>query len=135
MPYITFNGQLFQITQAQYDSYTIGDPLPNGAVFTNPTGVAAGGIVTENNSATTPILSPNTTNNTPGQTLTTTAVELNTTSTSTNYGTTTQVFDDGTTLQTFDDGSVLATGTDGSLVATDAPVENTNDYYASPEHR
>ena len=70
MPYISYNGQLYEITQTQYDSYTIGSPLPTGAVLTNPSTVAAGGNVTNTNTVTETILTPNTTNNTPGQTLT-----------------------------------------------------------------
>lgn len=71
MPYISFNGQLFEITQDQYNSYTIGDPLPAGAVLANPSNVASGGTVTVTSTSTAEILAPNTTNNTPGQTLTT----------------------------------------------------------------
>ena len=82
MPYISFNGQLFEITQAQYDSYTIGDPLPSGAVFTSQGAVAAGGTVTNTNTATETILTPNTTNNTPGQTLTTSYQQVATSSAS-----------------------------------------------------
>ena len=77
MPYISFDGQLFEITQAQYDTYTIGSPLPTGAVLANPAAVASGGIVTQSNSATSPILTPNTTNNTPGQPLATSSVTVN----------------------------------------------------------
>ena len=76
MPYISYNGQLYEITQAQYDSYTIGSPLPTGAVLTNAGAVASGGTVTNNNSVTTPILTENTTNNTPNQTLTTTSTAV-----------------------------------------------------------
>jgi hypothetical protein len=123
MPQIAYNGQLYEITQAQYDTYTVGGPLPTGAVLANPSNVAGGGNVTVNNSTTSTILTQNTTNNTPGQALTTTTVNVNTTSASTNYGTSTQTFDDGTTLQTFDDGSVLATGTDGSITSSPAPTE------------
>jgi hypothetical protein len=84
MPYISFNGQLFEITQAQYDSYTIGSPLPSGAVLTNAATVAAGGTVTNNNSTTTPILTENTTNNSPNQTLTNTSTAVITAATTAN---------------------------------------------------
>jgi len=75
MPYISYNGQLFQVTQSQYNSYTIGDPLPTGSILTSTPNVAAGGTVTNNDTSTTPILTPNTTNNTPGQSLTSTSAQ------------------------------------------------------------
>ena len=77
MPYITYNGQTYEITQAQFNSYTVGAAPPAGA--TNLTAglandlnllVPAGGTVLNNDTATTPILTPNTTNTSPGQTLT-----------------------------------------------------------------
>lgn len=70
MPQIAYNGQIFEITQAQYDAYTIGQALPTGAVLATPANVAGGGTVTVNDSTTSTILTQNTTNNTPGQTLT-----------------------------------------------------------------
>jgi hypothetical protein len=77
MPYIVSNGQLYSVTQAEYDSYTAGSPAPAGAVLTTPGAVAAGGTQLVNNSATTPILTTtNTTNNSPGQTLTTTSAAV-----------------------------------------------------------
>lgn len=123
MPQIAYNGQLYDITQAQYDAYTIGSPLPNGAVLANAGAVASGGSVTETNTVDDTILTQNTTNNTPGQILTTTYQQATTSATDTNFGASTQTFDDGTTLQTFDDGSVLATGTDGSITSSPAPTE------------
>ena len=82
MPYISYNGQLFEVTQAQYDSYTVGATPPAGAVnltagLANDLPLASGGTQLLNNSATTPILTPNTTNTTPGQTLTTTQATVN----------------------------------------------------------
>jgi hypothetical protein len=71
MPQIAYNGQLYDITQAQYDAYTIGSPLPTGAVLANAGAVASGGTVTKTNTVDETILTQNTTNNTPGQTLTT----------------------------------------------------------------
>jgi hypothetical protein len=87
------------------------------------TPVAAGGTVTTTPTATAQILTPNTTNSSPDQTL---PVSNQTVSrdVSTSFGTTVQTFDDGTTLQTFDDGSVLATGTDGSVTSTPAPADD-----------
>ena len=75
MPYITYNGQTYEITQAQFDSYTTGSAPPAGATnlsagLANDLPVAAGGTVLNNDTATTPILTPNTTNTSPGQTLT-----------------------------------------------------------------
>ena len=78
MPQIAYNGQLYEITQAQYDTYTIGGPLPPGAVLANAGAVAAGGTVTQSNlAASSTILTPNTTNNNPGQTLATSSVTVN----------------------------------------------------------
>ena len=71
MPQIAYNGQLYDITQAQYDAYTIGSPLPTGAVLATAGAVASGGSVTNTNTVDETILTQNTTNNTPGQTLTT----------------------------------------------------------------
>ena len=87
------------------------------------TPVAAGGTVTTTPTTTSTILTPNTTNSSPDQTL---PVSNQTVSrdASTNFGTSVQTFDDGTTLQTFDDGSVLATGTDGSVTSTPAPADD-----------
>lgn len=69
MPFITYNGQLYEVTQTQYDNYTVGSPAPTGAVLTQAGNVAGGGTIINNNTATTPVLAENTTNNTPGQTL------------------------------------------------------------------
>ena len=69
MPQIAYDGQLYDITQAQYDAYTIGSPLPTGAVLVNAGAVASGGSVTKTNTVDETILTQNTTNNTPGQTL------------------------------------------------------------------
>ena len=95
MPYISYNGQLYEITQAQYNSYTIGSPLPSGAVLSNAGNVAAGGTVTNTNSVTETILTPNTTNTSPGQTLTTTSTTVNTTATTTVSADTQKLIDSG----------------------------------------
>jgi hypothetical protein len=79
MPYINLNGRLIEVTQEQFDTYTTGlrlDPLGRDNINTQPDNPAAGGDVTVSNSATTPILTPNTTNNTPGQTLTIADVQV-----------------------------------------------------------
>ena len=66
MPFITVNGQLQEVSQAEYDIYTIGQKM-------NP--AAGGNVVQLNNTQT--ILTPNTTNNTPGQTLPTLQEQIN----------------------------------------------------------
>lgn len=58
MPFITVNGQLQEVSQAEYDIYTIGQGV-------NP---AAGGTVTQLNNTQT-ILTPDTTNTSPDQSL------------------------------------------------------------------
>jgi hypothetical protein len=79
MPFISIDGKLVEVTQADYDAYTLGQNT-GGGTPTNPITVpgnpAAGGSVLNNNSVTTPLLTPNTTNNTPGQTLNTTAASI-----------------------------------------------------------
>ena len=75
MPYINLDGKLTEVTQEQYDIYTIGQnrTQPAGTPQTPAeaaAAVAAGGSVTNSNTATTPILTPNTTNTSPNQTLT-----------------------------------------------------------------
>jgi hypothetical protein len=134
MPYINLNGQLVEVTQEQFEIYTIGQNQSVGTTQ-NPTesaaAVAAGGTVTVTSTGTAQILTPDTTNNTPGQTLTTSYQPVTTSAADTNYGASVQKFDDGTTLQTFDDGSVLATTTDGSVTATDAPVDSAVDPQSS----
>ena len=58
MPFITVNGQLQEVSQAEYDIYTIGQKM-------NP---AAGGNVTQLNNTQT-ILTPNTSQTIPNQVL------------------------------------------------------------------
>jgi len=77
MPFVSINGQLIEVTQAQYDAYT-------APTIASSQTVAAGGTVIDNNSATTPILTPNTTNNTPGQDLTNAEVSVNSVATDVN---------------------------------------------------
>jgi hypothetical protein len=66
MPFILIDGQLQEVSQEAYDVYTIGQRL-------NP--AAGGNVVQLNNTQT--ILDPNTTNNTPGQTLPTLSEQIN----------------------------------------------------------
>lgn len=123
MPYINLNGQLIEVTQEQYDIYTVGQTVNPGTVtapITAPAGVASGGNVAISNSVTTPVLTPNTSISIPGLTLPTTAQPVDTAPATTNFGTTTQVFDDGSAIQTFDDGSVLITNSDGTYSSTPA---------------
>lgn len=62
MPFISQNGQLVQVTQAQYDAYT-------APTIAGSTTVPAGGSILVNDTTTTPILTSNTTNTSPNQTL------------------------------------------------------------------
>jgi hypothetical protein len=66
MPFILIDGRLQEVSQEAYDVYTIGQRL-------NP--AAGGNVVQLNNTQT--ILDPNTTNNTPGQTLPTLSEQIN----------------------------------------------------------
>lgn len=84
MPYVNLNGKLTEVTQEQFDIYTIGQNLnaATSTVQTSAANIAAGGTVTQTDSATATILTPNTTNTSPGQTLTTiTATAVNSAST------------------------------------------------------
>jgi hypothetical protein len=75
MPYINLNGQLIEVTQEQYDIYTIGQTLNPGTAsvpVTAAANVASGGNVLVTDSDTTPILTPNTSISIPGLTLPTT---------------------------------------------------------------
>jgi hypothetical protein len=126
MPFINLNGQLTEVTQEQYDIYTVGQTVNPGTPTspqTKPSEIAAGGDVTVTPTATSKILTPNTTDTSPGQTLTTNnqAISQNTT---TNFGVTTQYFEDGTSIQTFEDGSEIVTAVDGSLTSNPAPAED-----------
>jgi hypothetical protein len=126
MPFINLNGQLTEVTQEQFDLYTVGQTVNPGTPTSpqiKPSQIAAGGDVTVTPTATSKVLTPNTTNNSPGQTLTTNdqAISQNTT---TNFGVTTQYFDDGTSIQTFEDGSQIVTALDGSLTGNPAPAED-----------
>jgi hypothetical protein len=128
MPYINLNGQLIEVTQEQYDIYTVGQTVNPGTAsvpITSAANVASGGNVAISNSITTPVLTPNTSISIPGLTLPTTAQTVDTTPAATNFGTTTQVFDDGSAIQTFDDGSVLVTNSDGTYSST--PATTTSD--------
>lgn len=69
MPFVSVNGQLIEVTQAQYDAYT-------APTIASSQTVAAGGTVTLSDSSTSTILTPNTGSTTPGQLLPTTAVEV-----------------------------------------------------------
>lgn len=75
MPYINVNGRLTEVTQEQFDIYTIGQNLnaSTATVQTSVPNIAAGGTVTQSDSTTDIILTPNTVNTSPDQTLETTA--------------------------------------------------------------
>jgi hypothetical protein len=126
MPFINLNGQLTEVTQEQFDLYTVGQNVNPGTPTSpqiKPSEIAAGGDVTVTPTATSKVLTPNTTNNSPDQTLTTNdqAISQNT---ATNFGVTTQYFEDGTSIQTFEDGSQIITDLNGSLTGNPAPAED-----------
>lgn len=76
MPYINLNGQLIEVTQEQYDIYTVGQTVNPGTAsvpITSAANVASGGNVLVTDSVTTPILNPNTSISIPGLTLPTTS--------------------------------------------------------------
>ena len=109
MPYITnADGSLTQVTQEQFDIYTIGQNQSVATATTQPSAanIAAGGTVTQTDSTTATILTPNTTNTSPGQTLDTVATPAVTAS--------------STTLQ--QDIQNVATVEAGGTVAAPAPV-------------
>lgn len=76
MPYLNQNGKIVEVTQAQFDQYTIDNninpELTNAAraLDGQPPLAPAGGTVLNNNSITTPILTPNTSSTSPNQALT-----------------------------------------------------------------
>ena len=83
MPFININGQLTEVSQEQFDTYTNGlrlDPLGRDVV-TEPNNPAAGGNVTVTPTATSTVLTENTTNNSPGQELNTDYQSVNTSTT------------------------------------------------------
>jgi hypothetical protein len=72
MPFINLNGQLTEVTQEQYDIYTVGQNVNPGTPTSpqiKPSQIAAGGNVTVTPTATSTVLTPNTINNSPDQTL------------------------------------------------------------------
>lgn len=75
MPYVNLNGQLIEVTQEQLDIYTLGQNLNASAatVQTSAANIAAGGTITQSDSGTSTILTPNTVNTSPDQTLQTTS--------------------------------------------------------------
>ena len=82
MPYLNQNGKIVEVTQAQFDQYTVDNninpELTNAAraLAGQPPLAPAGGTVLNSNSVTTPILTPNTTNTSPGQTLAASSVTV-----------------------------------------------------------
>lgn len=96
MPFVSINGQLIEVTQAQYDAYT-------APTIASSQTVPAGGTVTVSATSTAEILTPNTTNTSPGQTLVTTAETPNfsaTGGTTTGYGEQNDLPEDITDTQT-----------------------------------
>jgi hypothetical protein len=82
MPYLNQNGKIVEVTQAQFDQYTVDNninpELTNAArALAGQAPLApAGGTVLNSNSVTTPILTPNTTSTSPGQTLAASSVTV-----------------------------------------------------------
>jgi len=132
MPYININGKIVEVTQQQFDDYTIANNIyPELTIAAQQLTAPAGGNITVTPTSTSTILTPNTTNTSPGQTLANNYPQVATSAPDTNYGASIQTFDDGTTLQTFDDGSVLATATDGGVTSVPSPA--TVDYVVNAQ--
>jgi hypothetical protein len=76
---VTLNGKLTEVTQEQFDTYTIGQNAnaSTATIQTSVPNIAAGGTVTQSDSATATILTPNTTNTSPGQILESTTETTN----------------------------------------------------------
>jgi hypothetical protein len=70
MPYINQNGKIVEVTQQQFDDYTIANNIhPELTIASQQLTAPAGGNVTVTPTVTSTILTPNTTDNTPGQIL------------------------------------------------------------------
>jgi len=84
MPQVLIDGKYVEITQEQFDSYTTGQNQNVASATTQNTAatIAAGGTVTQTDSATSVILTPNTTNTSPGQSLVTTSATVSQSATS-----------------------------------------------------
>ena len=101
MPYISQNGKLVEVTQAEFDAYT-------APTIASSLQVPAGGTVINSNSVTTPILTPNTTNTSPGQTLAASSVTV--TSAPANFNNTVPIQSSLTATETIVDTSSAASG-------------------------
>ena len=97
MPQVLVDGKYVEITQEQFDIYTIGQNqnVASAATQNDASSIAAGGTVTQTNSATSTILTPNTTNTSPGQTLDTIPALVTTSSTTSVDADTQQLIDAG----------------------------------------
>lgn len=101
MPYISQNGKLVEVTQAEFDAYT-------APTIVSSLQVPAGGTVLNSNSVTTPILTPNTTNTSPGQTLAASSVTV--TSAPANFNNTVPIQSSLTATETIADTSSASSG-------------------------
>ena len=101
MPYISQNGKLVEVTQAEFDAYT-------APTIASSSQVPAGGTVLNSNSVTTPILTPNTSSTSPGQTLAASSVTV--ISAPANFNNTVPIQSSLTATETIVDTSSAASG-------------------------
>ena len=101
MPYISQDGKLVEVTQAEFDAYT-------APTIASSLQVPAGGTVLNSNSVNTPILTPNTTNTSPGQTLAASSITV--TSAPAQFNTAGPIQSSLTATETIVDTSSVASG-------------------------
>lgn len=147
MPQVLVDGKYVEITQEQFDLYTIGQNqnIASATTQNNASSIAAGGTVTQTDSATTTILTPNTTNTSPGQTLDTIPALVTTSSTTTVDADTQQLIEAGLYVpRSVLDGAPVAQGTgipvastlsDGETIVADTDIKTSatpvlNDFQA-----
>ena len=133
MPYINQNGKIVEITQQQFDDYTIANNInPELTIAAQQLTVPAGGNVLNSSSPTTPLLTPNTTNTSPDQTLLQSSASL--------YGNATPIpvtpyyTDTPGTLRVYGDATPVSSAVNPqasltaseTIVATDGPVALAN---------
>ena len=131
MPYLNQNGKIVEVTQAQFDQYTVDNninpELTNAAraLAGQPPLAPAGGTVLNNNSITTPILTPNTSSTSPNQALTQlyaqTSAPIPVTPTYTDTPGSLKVYGDATPVSSTVNPQASLTASE-TIVATDAPV-------------
>ena len=101
MPYISQDGKLVEVTQAEFDAYT-------APTIASSLQVPAGGTVINSNSVTTPIINQNTTNTSPGQTLAASSITV--TSAPAQFNTAVPIQSSLTATETIVDTSSAASG-------------------------